>query len=119
MRRPVYKKTYNYRGNDFEYFIYYTSKRTKTCKLKKSRGSEQTVNFFQLPGLISEFLTDNDVDIFSAEGRNWIVSKDITSEEGWMRTNQTGLQAIPTTGWLYSDGEKMVGDDDTLTFKYN
>ena len=48
-----------------------------------------------------------------------MVSKDITSEEGWMMTNQTGLQAIPTTGWLYSNGKEMVGDDDTLTFKYN
>ena len=48
-----------------------------------------------------------------------MVSGDIRSDEGWMMTNQTGLQAIPTTGWLYANNRKMVGDDDTLTFIYN
>ena len=43
----------------------------------------------------------------------------LISESGFMRTNQTGLLAIPSTGWLYADQGKMVGDDDTLTFIYN
>ena len=47
-----------------------------------------------------------------------MVSGDIRSEKGWMRTSQAGLQDIPATGWLYADQGKMVGDDHTLTFIY-
>ena len=48
-----------------------------------------------------------------------MVSGDIAAESGFMMTNQTGLQAIPTRGWLYVNQGKMVGDDDTLSFIYN
>ena len=58
-------------------------------------------------------------DIFSAEKRSWMVYKDTTSDNGYMRTNQTGLLTIPITGWLYGNQGKMVGDDDSLKFIHN
>ena len=37
----------------------------------------------------------------------------------FLRTKQTGLQIIPTTGWLYAKKNKLVDDDETIRFIFN
>ena len=47
-----------------------------------------------------------------------MISDDYTTTSGWIRSDKRGLLTIPTSGWEYADGDKFVGDDDTLKFLY-
>ena len=48
-----------------------------------------------------------------------MVDRDITNYSGLIKSAETGLQTIPTQGWLYAHGGRFVGPDDTLTFTFN
>ena len=45
-----------------------------------------------------------------------MVSPDITSTSGWIKSEETGLKTIPTKGWKYSDGKGGWLTDTSLTF---
>ena len=92
--RPVYKKT------DGDYYIFYTSKLYFILVISGS----------QLYLLI-----------IAADSR-WLIGReqDIRTSSGWIRSEKTGLQTIPTSGWEYSDPDlKPWQTDDTLQFIYN
>ena len=50
--------------------------------------------------------------------KSWMVGRNITNFSGMIKSAQTGLQTIPTRGWLFTDDGRFVGDD-TLHFIYN
>ena len=51
--------------------------------------------------------------------QSWMVDRNITNFSGMIKSAQTGLQTIPTQGWLFAYGGRFVGSDDTLHFIYN
>ena len=58
------------------------------------------------------YLDDNvKVKIFIILGNGfWIVYNDITSNNGWIKSEKTGLLTPPRTDWLYWDGTAWTSD---------
>ena len=47
----------------------------------------------------------------------WQIGSDITTARGWIRSENTGLLAIPTSGWEYYDGTDWIADPDLIFTK--
>ena len=86
--RPVYKKT-----DRDDVFMFYTSK----------------LYFIMV-------ITGSVIFIMAGFG-NWQIGSDITTARGWIRSENSGLLAIPTSGWEYYDGTDWLADPD-LIFTY-
>merc|ERR1712203_49169 len=63
--------------------------------------------------------TDADYYIFYDGNDFWYIGPDITITAGFIKSEKTGLQTIPKSGWEYWDGNKWNRGDDTLQFIYN
>jgi len=48
--------------------------------------------------------TDRDYFIFYDSYGRWKIGSDITTASGWIRSENRGLLAIPTSGWEWGDG---------------
>ena len=63
---------------------------------------------------------DDTVRIFIITGNGyWTVGPDITDIGGWIISEKTGLQTIPTSGWEYADGTGTWPADPDLKFIKN
>ena len=51
--------------------------------------------------------------------KHWMVGKNITQHTGYIKSEEAGLQTVPTTGWVYTDGSRFVNGDPTLVFRHN
>ena len=81
-----------YRKTDGDYYIYYTSKREYVCW--------STL-------------------LFVAVYTSWMIGPNITDYAGWIKSQEVGLQTIPTSGWSFVDERSQYVHDDKLFFIYN
>ena len=59
--------------------------------------------------------------MFIISGNGYWMVGDITSDSGWLISEERGLLTPPRTGWQYADGncgEACWFSDDTLVFNY-
>merc|ERR1712183_52940 len=52
--------------------------------------------------------TDLDVFIYYTTHKSWMIDRDITNYSGKIKGAQTGLQTIPTHGWLHAQAGRFV-----------
>ena len=57
--------------------------------------------------------------LFVAVYTSWMIGPNITDYAGWIKSQEVGLQNIPTSGWSYVDDRSQYVHDDKLFFIYN
>ena len=57
--------------------------------------------------------------MFVAVYTSWMIGPNITDYAGWIKSQEVGLQTIPTSGWSFVDDRSQYVHDDKLFFIYN
>jgi len=70
----------------------------------------------QLRPVYKKTYRDYYIYIYYTRGGYWMVHGDITDNIGWIKSEETGLNTIPTKGWKYADGTNTWPSDPSLTF---